>query len=88
MRRLIDLSIHGELYFVFFDGINLSIAASTSDLKLTHMSLTDMLLWSDMKGTSRFKVLSGHEDHPCLLVCKGKFYVSTQILLFKADWNC
>ena len=43
MRRLIELSIHGKLYFVLviFDGINLSIAASTSDLKLTHMALTD-----------------------------------------------
>ena len=40
MRRLIELSIHGKLYFVLviFDGIILSIAASTSDLKLTHMS--------------------------------------------------
>ena len=39
MRRLIELSIHGELYFVLviFDGINLSIAASTSDLP--HMLL-------------------------------------------------
>ena len=43
MRRLIELSIHGELYFVLviFDGINLSIAAMTSDLKLTHMTLHD-----------------------------------------------
>ena len=34
MERLIELSIHGKLYFVLvsFDGINLSIAAMTSDL--------------------------------------------------------
>ena len=38
-----ELSIDGKLYFVLviFDGINLSIAVSTLDLKLTHMSLTD-----------------------------------------------
>ena len=30
---------------VIFVGMNLSIAAITSDLKLTHMSLTDMWLW-------------------------------------------
>ena len=42
-ERLIELSIHGKLYFVLviFDGINLSIAALTSDLKLTNVSLTD-----------------------------------------------
>ena len=27
-----------------------------------------------MKGTSLFKALSGHEDHPCLLVCRGKYF--------------
>ena len=43
MRRLTELSIHGKLYFVMvmFDGINLSIAAITSDLKPAYMSLTD-----------------------------------------------
>ena len=43
MRRLIKVSIHGKLYFVLviFVGINLSIAVMTSDLKLTHRSLTD-----------------------------------------------
>ena len=39
-----EQSIHGKLYFVLviFVCINLSIAMRTSDLKLTHMSLTDM----------------------------------------------
>ena len=46
--------IHGKLYFVLviFVGMNLSIAAITSDLKLTHMSFTDMLLWSDERSVS------------------------------------
>ena len=38
------MSIHGKLYvvLVIFVGRNLSIAAMTSDLKLTHISLTDV----------------------------------------------
>ena len=52
MRRLIELSIHGNLYFVLviFVGINFSKAAMISDLKLTHMSLTDDC--GQMKGTN------------------------------------
>ena len=54
MRRPIELSIHGKLYFVLviFVGMNLSIAAITSDFKLTHMSFTDMWLWSDERNVS------------------------------------
>ena len=53
MRRSIELSILGKLYFVLviFEGINLSIAASTSDLKLTNMSLTTSD-YGQMKGTN------------------------------------
>ena len=44
IRRLIKWSIHGKLYFVLviFVGINLLIATRTSDLKLTHISFTDI----------------------------------------------
>ena len=35
-----------------FVGMNLSIAAITSDLKLTHMSFTGMWLWSDERNVS------------------------------------
>ena len=54
MRRRIELSIHGKLYFVLviFVGMNLSIAAITSGLKLAHMSFTDMWLWSDERNGS------------------------------------
>ena len=47
MGRRIELSIHGKLYFVLviFVGMNLSIAAITSDLKLTHMSFTDIRIF-------------------------------------------
>ena len=27
-------------------------------------------------------MLSGHEDHPCLLVCKGKFFAGLEVLSF------
>ena len=40
------------LSWSFFVGMNLSIAAIASDLKLTHMSFTDMWLWSDERNVS------------------------------------
>ena len=59
------MSIHGKLYFVLviFVGINLSIAAITSDLKLT----CDC---GQLKGSRIYNALNGYEDHPCPLVCK------------------
>ena len=53
LMSLIEWSIHGKLYFdlVIFVGINLSIATRTSDLKLTHISSTD-IDYGQMKGTN------------------------------------
>lgn len=62
MRRLI-MSIHGKLYliFVIFEGIYLSMAAIKSDLKLTHLSSTDIWLWS-VNGTNSLTVPYGLVD--------------------------
>ena len=68
MRRRIELSIHGKLYFVLviFVGMNLSIAAVTSDLKLT---LT--CGYGQMKGMCLFIALVG--------LSEGKRIVAIQV---------
>ena len=51
---LIVTSFNGTEYFVLviFDGINLSTASTKPVLNLTHMSITDMWLWSSERYES------------------------------------
>ena len=67
MRRLIEVWIHGKLYFVLviFVGINLSIAAMTLDLKLTHMLLTD-----SQRASNRFNQVVEAKRFEGVFLCR------------------
>ena len=67
------MSIHGKLYFilVIYVGINLLIAAMTSDFKLTHMSLTDVFLLPDESNQSLQRAKRLRRLHICSFVEKS-----------------